>query len=355
MEAPPPAAQTLTLLREAKGWTQRELAEASGVSQAVLSKAESGLADLGSRVPQVAAALGWPVEALVHGLPLPGAPVTCLHHRRRSSQVNVKAHKRVQALAHLTRVAVTGLADAAGATPSVDQLLTGRAALRGPVDAAAAVRRRFGLGDVPIEDATGLVEQLGAIVVVRPLGTAGQDAVSSWDGTGWPLVIVNTGLPGDRGRFTALHEAAHLLLHTVPDEGQEQEAHRFAAELLFPASVAGRELGGLSTRDFPRLVRLKETWGLSIAALIQRALDVGAVDQAGFTDLRIRLSRLGWHRLEPVKIPEEQPTRLPSLVTLARRRGLSDRDLAAAAAMTVPAFLSEAWASASIVSEADHG
>ena len=120
MEAPSPAGQALTLAREAKGWTQRELANASGVSQAVLSKAESGISDLGSRLPSVATALGCPAEVLRVGLPVSGAPVTCLHHRRRASQVNAKAQKRVQALAQLTRVTVTGLMDAAGAAPQVE-------------------------------------------------------------------------------------------------------------------------------------------------------------------------------------------------------------------------------------------
>lgn len=346
MEAPPPQAQALTLLREAKGWTQRDLAEASEVSQAVLSKAESGLAELGPRLDQVAAALHCPPAVLVEGLPLVGAPITCLHHRRRTSRVSAKAEKRVQALAHLTRVSVTGVAEAADVAPVVDELLQDRVLLGGPAAAATAVRERFGLADGPVGDATGLVERLGAVVVVRPLGTSGQDAVSSWGGVGWPLVIMNAGLPGDRGRFTVLHEGAHLLLHTVPDEAQEQEAHRFAAELLFPAAVAKAELADLTVRDFPRLVELKQIWGISIAALIQRALDVGGIDQDRFKELRIRLSRLGWHRLEPITLPNEKPTRLAAMVSAARQHGLDDEDLAAAAAMTVSTFESETWLSA---------
>lgn len=40
----------VTLVREAKGWSQRELAEAAGLSQAFVSKIESGLADLQGRI-----------------------------------------------------------------------------------------------------------------------------------------------------------------------------------------------------------------------------------------------------------------------------------------------------------------
>lgn len=344
MEAPPPTGQALTLIREAKGWTQRELAQASGVSQAVLSKAESGVADLGNRLPQVAEALGCPPGVLAVGLPVSGTPVTCLHHRRRASRVGAKAQKRVQALAQLTRVSVAGLIAAAGQHPQVDVLLTDRTRLAGPVDAAEAVRRRFDLGDGPVTDAVSLTEQTGCVVVIRPLGAGGQDAVSSWAGSDdLPLVLVNSGLPVDRQRFTVLHELGHLLLHVVPDEGQEQEAHRFAAELLMPTRVAERELAGLSVTDARRLLELKETWGLSIGALIQRALDVGCIDKDQFTKMRIRLSRFGWHLVEPGQLTPEHPMRLSAYLAAARARGQGVDELAATAHMTVAKFVSEPW------------
>lgn len=348
LETPPPAALALTLAREAKGWTQRDLAQAAEVSQAVVSKAESGLAHLGSRWPQVAAALGCPPSVLEIGLPLQGAPVTCLHHRRRTSQLSAKAQKRVQALAHLTRVSVAGILAAAGEQPRVDELLQHREELSGPAAGAAAVRGRFGLGMSPVPDAIEVVERTGAVVVVRSLGPSGQDAVSSWAGVGdVPLVVVNTGLPVDRQRFTVLHELAHLLLHVVPDEGQEQEAHQFAAELLLPVDVAAQELAGLAPSDFRRLLELKEKWGLSIGALLQRALDSNCIDPAQFKNMRMRLARLGWHRIEPGNLDPEYPERLSSLTVRARERGLDDVALAAAAQMTLPKFLSESWLSAS--------
>lgn len=346
MEAPPPPAQALTVAREAKGWTQRDLALAAGVSQAVVSKTESGFADLGARLSQVAEALNCPPDLLEAGLPLLGAPVTCLHHRRRTSQLTAKAQKRVQALAQLTRVSVAGMMMAADEQPQVDELLEKRGDLRGPAEAAAAVRDRFALGEDPVTDSIALVEGTGAVVVLRVLGSGGQDAVSSWAGADdVPLVVVNTGLPVDRQRFTVLHELAHLLLHVVPDEGQEQEAHQFAAELLLPVNIAARELSGLAPSDFRRLLELKEKWGLSIGALIQRALDSGCIDQGQFKDMRIRLARLGWHRIEPGNLRPENPERLSGLVARARRRGLGNDELAAAAQMTLPKFLSESWLS----------
>jgi Zn-dependent peptidase ImmA (M78 family) len=151
---------------------------------------------------------------------------------------------------------------AAGERPDVDALVVYRSSSRGPAEAAASVRKMFGLSDGPVPDAIGLAERIGTVVVVRNLGTPGQDAVSSWSGgVDVPLVLIGTGLPVDRQRFTVLHELGHLLLHTVPDEAQEQEAQQFAAQLLIPRAAAARELAGLSVSDRRRLVRLRETWG----------------------------------------------------------------------------------------------
>jgi Zn-dependent peptidase ImmA (M78 family) len=266
--------------------------------------------------------------------------------------LSAKAQKRVQALAQLTRVSVTAMVAAAGERPVVDDLLAHRFDLRGPVEAALAVRRRLDLGTDPITDAIDLIERMGIVVVLRSLGPNAQDAVSSWADAGdVPLVIVNTGLPVDRRRFTVLHEMAHILLHVIPDEGQELDAHRFAAEVLMPAEVAMMELSGLAVNDFRRLVELKQAWGVSVGALIQRAADVGCITAAEFKEMRIRLTRLGWHRFEPVELPDEQPTRLKGYVARARQRGLSDEELAAAAQMTVSKFRSETWLSGAAAAE----
>ncbi len=71
-----------------------------------------------------------------------------------------------------------------------------------------------------------------------------------------------------------------------PNDLIEQEANLFAAELLAPAEVMREELAGLTARDFRRLLELKHRWGVSMAALIERARHLDIVDDQLHRTLR---------------------------------------------------------------------
>jgi transcriptional regulator with XRE-family HTH domain len=81
---PPPLGLTLTILRRAQGWSQKELAEASGLSSGVISEYEQGTTELTrDRLETLAAVLGWPpgtVDRVLLGFglmqPDPEAPVS---------------------------------------------------------------------------------------------------------------------------------------------------------------------------------------------------------------------------------------------------------------------------------------
>ncbi len=81
---PPPFGLTLMILRRAKGWSQKELAEASGLSSGMISEYEQGVTELTrERLEMLAAVLGWPagtVDRVLLGLglmqPDPEAPVS---------------------------------------------------------------------------------------------------------------------------------------------------------------------------------------------------------------------------------------------------------------------------------------
>src|SRR6185295_15696798 len=58
---PPPLGLTLTILRSAKGWSQKELAEATGLSRSIISEYETGTTELTrDRLEWLAAVMGWP-------------------------------------------------------------------------------------------------------------------------------------------------------------------------------------------------------------------------------------------------------------------------------------------------------
>lgn len=352
----------LVLTREAKGWTQRDLATASGLSQAVISKIESGQVDVShERLTHLAQVLDCPAALLCRPVSRVDTANTCLHHRRRHSKLTAAASKRIEGVAHLTRVSVEGIFDGINAQLATDvdpaaivahATSTGPGSGRGEADdggpfdparADAAARHLRGLWQLrgPIDNLIGTLESHGILVVYRSLGSRAQDGVSSWpaDLTQPPIIVINSDLSPDRVRFTLAHELAHLLLHRIPGDDAEREANRFAGEFLVPASEIASDLAGLKTSDLVRLVRLKERWGVSVGMLIQRARDTEAISERQFREFRVRLSRLGWDINEPGTVAAEVPTLLDKALAIGLNElGLSIEDLAEMAYMTRSSF-----------------
>jgi Zn-dependent peptidase ImmA (M78 family) len=329
----------VTLLREAKGWSQGKLAEESHLSQAVVSRIESAGLPVGrDRAEALAKALGCPADLVEADASVPSIQVSCLHHRRRASTMTVGAMKRIEAITHLTRISLEGLLDGIEAQA---RLPLNRQVGRDPIAAARQLRREWGLPRGPIADVVKVVEASGILIVIRDLGSSGQDAVSTWpgDATRPPVMVVNTGLPTDRLRFTICHELAHLLLHDAPGDDQEREANDFASEVLAPADEIGPELEGLRTADFRRLIDLKAKWGMSIAALIRRAHQLNAVTDRQYREFHMRLGQLGWRTSEPGNLRPESPRSVDLIIGLHRDVHRFDTPrLAAMAGMTETAF-----------------
>lgn len=309
----------LTLLREASGLTQRDLAEAIGQvpgvssppSQAFISKVEAGLLTLtGDNLTRAAAALNCPVALLTDATPVQGLEVTCVHHRRRQSKITAAARRRIEAVTHLTRVSVEGLLAGIELAPEsaiqrmdIDQY-------GDPAGVARHVRAAWRIPSGPVVNVLRILEAVGVVVVVRPLQTHAQDAVSSWPPDRLPIMVLDDTLPPDRQRFTVAHELGHLLMHTIPGEEQENQADQFAAEFLMPAADIAPHLAGLTTRDLPRLLILKAEWGVSVAALVRRVHDLDIISERQYREFNIKLRRLSWHVTEPGTLTPEAPATL---------------------------------------------
>lgn len=348
----------LVLAREAKGWTQRDLAAKSGLSQAAVSKIEGGATDVfGERLEHLAEVLNCPPALLTRPALRVEVANTCLHHRRRHSKLSAAATKRVEGVAHLTRVSVEGIFD--GIHAQLDTDLDPAAVLNHAngivaaspapsegfdprrADAAARYVRDLWALRGPVENLIATLERRGILVLYRSLGSRAQDGVSSWpaDAAHPPIIVVNEDLSADRLRFTVAHELAHLLLHRIPTEDAEREANRFAAEFLVPAKEIAPALEGLTTADLARLAEMKTEWRVSIGVLIQRARDIGVISDRQFREFRVRLAKLGWDVNEPGAVPRETPTLLDKAIAVGRdQRGLSIEALADMAYMTPSSF-----------------
>jgi len=80
---------------------------------------------------------------------------------------------------------------------------------------------------------------------------------------------------------------------------------------------------------------LKRVWGTSIAALVRRARDVGAITDYAYRDLNIELSASGHRKQEPVTVQREQPTLIERTVAMRQAKGELLTDIAADALITV--------------------
>ncbi|GHF22498.1 XRE family transcriptional regulator [Pseudolysinimonas yzui] len=326
----------ITLAREAQGWNQTHLAGLLDVTQGYLSKIESGNAEVSDELlAKLAQHLETPAALFSYVGSASTIEVTCLHHRRRASTMSAPTKKRIEALARLTRISVEELMKTVRITTDKSIPRRGDVDLT-PADFARVVREYFAIPDGPIENLLSYVERAGVLVVHRPLGTASQDAVSTWPDGGAPMMIVNTGLSPDRERFTVAHELGHLVMHGAPGDDQETEANDFASELLAPAEQIREDLVGLDRRDMGRLMRLKTKWGMSIAALVRRAWSIDELSDEDYKSYQIQLTKLGWRQAEPGHVPAEDATLVRRVIEARRQHESLDDDALAAIALMKP-------------------
>lgn len=174
--------------------------------------------------------------------------------------------------------------------------------------AATETRRFWGLGDGVISNVTWLLENNGAIVSRFELDAETLDAFSEFnqeDET--PYIILGADKNKcARSRFDAAHELGHLILHRNIDRTRinhtsdfaliERQANRFAGAFLFPAKSYHAEVFMPSLDNF-RVLKTK--WQVSIQLMIYRAQDLGIISQEQAGRLFKSCNRRGWKYEEP--------------------------------------------------------
>jgi Zn-dependent peptidase ImmA (M78 family) len=173
-----------------------------------------------------------------------------------------------------------------------------------------------------------LLEQHGVLVVFSPPQTATVDAYS-FDSRVRPVVVLNP-IKRDyyRQRFDVAHELGHLVMHGDAEPGGrvvEEQAHRFAAELLMPADEI-RDLlpASMGGNVWTTLGKLKERWGVSMQALLFRARRLGRLGEVSYRNAMTTISARGWRRDEPGLVSAiEQPSLLPRAVELLAQEGIA--------------------------------
>lgn len=198
-----------------------------------------------------------------------------------------------------------------------------------PEEAAQTARELFGVGPGPIQHVVRLAERVGVVVVFSEPRIASIDAYSLHTASR-PVIVLNPAKDDYyRQRFDVAHEIGHLIMHHDAEPGgkvAEDQAHRFAAELLMPAEEIGPYLptstGG---RAWAQLADMKEHWGVSLAALLYRARTLGVMGDVSYRNAMVRMSQNGWRRAEPGRVTSlEMPSLLPQAREVMSSAGIDD-------------------------------
>lgn len=193
-----------------------------------------------------------------------------------------------------------------------------------PNAAAHAVRTSWGLGAGPVADMVGLLEGNGARVFSLREDTSEMDAFCFWQGP-TPFVLLNGAKSGERSRFDAAHELAHLVLHRRTDisgsRTAEKEATEFASAFLMPAE--GFLASAPRSPSLDDLLEVKKVWRVSVAAAAVRLHRLGRITEWHYTRLFRQLSARGWRTSEPSPIARETSRVFPQIASDLRARGLS--------------------------------
>jgi Zn-dependent peptidase ImmA (M78 family)/transcriptional regulator with XRE-family HTH domain len=329
----------LTLARWAAGVTKSELARKLGMSPASVSQYEAGNT---RPSPQVVAQI-----ALVLGVQ--PAYFWRSPDRRRPSPATRSFFRSLRSTRQWERDQADALSEHAYdiasflerritlPTADIPSLPVGAAATRSEIEEIASrVRADWDVAHGrPVANVVRLIESRGVVVCRLPAASDRVDAFSRWFETR-PLVVLLDGKSDKaRSRFDVAHELAHLVMHHEPefsDRLQERQAHAFAAALLMPAGAVADDLPRRTPRgpDWDHLKEAQRRWGVSIAALLYRARELGALPESGFRRAMTRYNQLGLrhHDGEALGTPEQPRLLAEAVAALLEHKGWTHEQLA---------------------------
>lgn len=157
---------------------------------------------------------------------------------------------------------------------------------------AEIVRSEWSLGTNPISNVIEMLEE-NEVKVIEINAPEKFDGLSTYVDDGIPVAVVNDSFTIERKRFTALHELGHLMMNIKIDDDRQKESacHRFAGAMLFPASEVKKTLGERrSNIALGELISIKEEYGISVQAVMRRALDLEIISPLSYQQFCRRIA-----------------------------------------------------------------
>lgn len=208
-----------------------------------------------------------------------------------------------------------------------------------PEEAAATLRRMWGLGNAPIPNMVHLLESKGIRVFSLAEEILEVDAFCTWH-DGKPFVFLNTIKSPERSRFDAAHELGHLVRDIrsmqhgeVHGPEMEREANAFAAEFLMPRESVITHTPPVFTLKY--LIKFKQFWGVSLAALAFRYRTLDKITEWTYRNICIDIAKNGYRTNEPESIERETSQLLSKVFDFLQSQKYSRTDLAKSLSLSV--------------------
>lgn len=161
--------------------------------------------------------------------------------------------------------------------------------------AALKVRSEWKLGLNALPNVLDLLED-NEIKIVEIDAPSEFDGFSGWANERIPIIVVNKNYNAERKRLTALHELGHLILtlkSDISEREKEKICFQFAGAMLIPEKAFYKEIGNQRSHfSLPELISIKESYGISIQAIIARAKDLGTINQYQYVEFHKWINKL---------------------------------------------------------------
>ena len=312
----------LTLARERRGLTQRELSDAVGVSDRMIKAYESGeKSPTRETLSVISTVLEFPCgffeKPAADTLTLEAASFRALTRasatlRNRTVAAGTIAMEFHNYLAEKFEMRKPNVPDLRNCTPE---------------RAAESVRHMWGIGQQPIPNVVNLLELYGVRVFSLSEDCDAIDAFSVWR-NGIPFIFLNNRKTPERGIFDAAHELGHLTLHqhgSPQGRDAEREADVFASCFIMPESAIRASVPRLPT--IANIAAMKKTWRASVAAIGYRLHELGLMSDWHYKHFNIELSRRG-RQNEPAPLARETSMILRKALDELAKEGCGLRDIA---------------------------
>lgn len=319
------SAQRLTIARQRRKISGKELGDLAGVTAVTISKAENGHQVELATAERLAYALDYPLDFFyLHAPEIVEADTVSF----RSLKKMTAAERDASLAAGSLGVELYDWIGSRFDLPEADLIDLNKERSR-PESAARLLRQHWGLGDRPIGNVLKLLESKGVRVLSLSENTRNVDAYSFWRGDR-PYIFLNQEKTAERSIFDSVHELAHLVLHhhagARNDKGAEFQADQFASAFLMPEHDIKNELSSITSPQ--QIIRAKKRWKVSAMALAYRLHSLNLLTDWTYRSFCIDLGKLGYRSGEPDGIDRETSVVLAKVLSALWTKKLTKAEIA---------------------------